>query len=153
MDEKTNDETARFRQDLGDLDYLADGLAPAVKGLVERVVTEATAPIKAQAEHLSLRAAREETAGVMKAFGEQHPDWKDHEAAMFDLSQKLQPTGMSSPEYLETLYGLATRGERQARERETKGAEASRAASSRPEGRTPTFREAFQAAKRGERWD
>ncbi len=170
-----------FKEALGpELDYLADGLAPAIMKLVDRLtevnVTKATKPLRDQTESLTTRAALEATDVTMKAFGERHPDWKDHEAAMFGLSQQLQPKGMTEADYLDTLYALVTRENATEREatierratdkakatiaKMTKGAAgAETPGRATPEGQVrnrvperPTFHEAFEAAKRGEVW-
>jgi hypothetical protein len=171
-----------FKEALGpELEYLADGLAPAITKLVDRLTTtsvqKATEPLKKQTEGLLSKAAVEQTDTVMKAFGESHPDWKTHEDAMFELSQKLAPKGMTEIEYLDHLYKLVTADAKAAaREKDietqvaervkksiarmTKGAEdAETRTDATPERHvrstppeTPTFQEAFEAAKRGERW-
>jgi hypothetical protein len=98
-----------FRQQLGpELEYLADGLAPAIKGLVESLtkstVEEATKPLKAHTDQLLTKAAVEQTETVMKSFGDKRPDWKTHEPAMLALAQKIQPNGMTELEFLDHLY-------------------------------------------------
>lgn len=103
-----------FRQQLGpELEYLADGLAPAIKGLVESLtkstVEEATKPLKAHTDQLLTKAAVEQTETVMKSFGDKRPDWKTHEPAMLALAQKIQPNGMTELEFLDHLYVVATR--------------------------------------------
>ncbi len=112
---------AEFKDALGpELEYLADSLGPAITKVVERLtattVGKATEPLKKQTETLLSKAAQEQTDTVMKAFGEKHPDWKTHEAAMFELSQRLQPNGtMTELEYLDHLYAIATRETPEAR--------------------------------------
>ena len=170
-----------FRDKLGpDLAYLADGLAPAIKDLVDTLtktsVAEATAPLKAQQETLLTKAATEATDGIMKAFGERHPDWTTHEAAMSALAAKIQPNGMTEAAYLDHLYATVTRDAwEQSKEQQIaeavkkavakiqKGAESTetRTASTPdtqvtkgpPAGRAATFQEAAAAAMRGEKWD
>jgi hypothetical protein len=167
-----------FKEALGpELEYLADGLAPAITKLVERLTTKATEPLKKQTEGLLSKAAGDQTEIVMKAFGESHPDWKTHEDAMFELSQKLAPKGMTEIEYLDHLYKLATADAKAAaREKDIESQVAERVKKSiarmnkgaadtdtrtdaTPERHvrpatpeTPTFQEAYEAAKRGERW-
>lgn len=172
-----------FKASLGpDLEYLADGLAPAITKLVERLtqstVEKTVAPLKKQQAAILNRDATAQSELVMESFGKDHPDWKDHEPAMLKLSQKLQPNGMSEVEYLGHLYKLVTHDSReQARdtdiekkvaervkatvEKMTKGAASSETRTDdtpdsqvrkRPTG-SPTFAEAHAAAKRGERWE
>lgn len=171
-----------FKEALGpELEYLADGLAPAITKLVERLtastVDKATEPLKAQTKGLLDRAAVEQTETVLQAFGKTHPDWQEHEDAMFALSQKLSPNGMSEVEYLGHLYKLVTadaQASAHAKELETKVAAGVKAAIAKmtkgaettetrqdatPERQvrsqppsTPTIHEAYEAAKRGEVW-
>ena len=168
-----------FRTALGpELEYLADGLAPAITKLVERLtattVEKATAPQRQQLEQLTGRAAVEQTDVVMKAFEGRHPDWKTHEPELLALSQKLSPKGMTEGEYLDHLYTIVTanalpaaidtkvaEGVKKALKRMADGAETTETRTrSTPERavriappENPTFHEAYQAAKRGERWE
>ena len=168
-----------FRTELGpELEYLADGLAPAIKSLVQKLtattVEEATKPLKAQQNTLLTKAAEEATETVMTTFGTKHPDWKDHEPAMLALAAKIEPKGMSEGEFLEHLYNVVTRDTWE-KDRDTKIAEATKTALAKmrkgaattdthqpatPESQvrrapseTPSFAEAYEAAKRGERWE
>lgn len=171
-----------FKESLGpELEYLADGLAPAITKLVERLtksaVEQETQPIKEQTRGLLGKAAVEATASVMKTFGEQHPDWEQHEPAMLELSQKLSPKGMTEIEYLSHLYTLVTAETPEAREKAIdakaaakakatiekmrKGAETTETrADATPEREVrnrrpalPTFEESYEAAKQGIRWE
>lgn len=168
-----------FRAQLGpELEYLADSLAPAIKGLVQKLtqttVEEATKPLKAQQETLLTKAANEATESVMATFGTAHPDWKDHEPAMMALAAKIEPKGMTEVEFLEHLYQVATRDAWE-KDKDTQIANATKTALAKmqkgaaatetrqaatPESQirrappeTPTFQDAFEAAKRGERWE
>lgn len=168
-----------FRTTLGpELEYLADGLAPAIKGLVEKLtkttVTEATKGLKAQQDTLLTKAATDATDAVMTTFGTTHPDWKDHEPAMMALAAKIEPKGMTEVEFLEHLYQVATRDAWE-KDKDTKIGEAVKTTlakmqkgaattethqASTPESQvrkappeTPSFSEAYEAAKRGERWE
>jgi hypothetical protein len=171
-----------FKESLGpELEYLADGLAPAITKLVERLtksaVEQETQPIKEQTRGLLGKAAVEATEAVMKTFGEKHPDWEQHEPAMLELSQKLSPKGMTEIEYLTHLYTIVTAETPEARdkaidakaaakakatiEKMKRGAETTETrADATPErevrGRRPdlpSFEDAYAAAKRGERWE
>lgn len=154
-DEDSVDAIEAFRTELGpDLDYLADDLAPAVirlaSGIVASRVGDAVRPFVAQSQALTAREQENETATTMRAFEEQHADWKDHEPAMLKLAERIRPSGMTENEYLDHLYETVTR---QARTAESH-ASAHRAASRpRPPSAVPTFEEAAEAAKRGERWE
>lgn len=186
--ETTVDEVlGEFKEALGpDLEYLADGLAPAITKLVERLaaqtVDKATAPLKNGQKVLLDKVASEQTDAVMATLEKTHPDWKDHEDAMFALSQKFQlvPGQMTEIEYLETLYDLATRdaragaskkatekeiadGVKKALKRMEEGATNTdtktrhtpdgQVTTGPPNGRAPSFAESYAAAKRGERWE
>lgn len=170
-----------FKDALGpELEYLADGLAPAITKLVDRLtaaqVAKAVDPLKKGTEQLLTKAATEQTETIMKGFGEAHPDWKDHEDAMLALAQKLSPNGMTEGEYLEHIYALVTR-DTSAKAIDAKVAEGVKKAIAKmeqgarntdgrdretpdgkvttgpPAGRAPEFSEAYAAAKRGERWE
>lgn len=161
-----------FKQKLGpELEYLADSLAPAitelVKTLTQQTVTEATAPLKAAEQARLQQQAVEQTQATMSAFEQAHPDWKQHEPAMLKLAQQLQPNGLSETEYLEQLYRLVTFDTQVAEATKKKIAAVNEAAKkAEPRAQTTadtnvrrtapkaaTFHDAFEAAKRGERWD
>ena len=100
VDDVTTDVVETFREQLGpELEYLADGLAPAVTGLVGRAVEHAIDERARKAEQT--KAAEAATTAVMTTFGERHPDWQAHEPAMLALAQKVQPQqGMTETEWL-----------------------------------------------------
>lgn len=168
-----------FRETLGpELEYLADGLAPAITKLVEKLtaktVQAATKPLEEAQKTLLNKAANEATETVMSTFGTKHPDWKDHEPAMMALAGKIEPKGMTEIEFLEHLYQVATRDAWE-KDKDTQVAEATKKALAKiakgaattethqvatPESQvrkappeTPSFSEAYEAAKRGERWE
>jgi hypothetical protein len=79
-----------FRNELGpELEYLADGLAPAVTGLVGLTIERALDVREHRAQQA--KAAEATTTAVMTAFGDKHPDWKEHEPAMMQLAARLDP--------------------------------------------------------------
>jgi hypothetical protein len=150
--------------------FLGEELGPAFKAMAENIATAVIAkhvgPLKAQADTLVERAATEQTTATMQAFGKAHPDWQTHEPAMMALAGKLSPTGMTELEYLDTLYYLATKetatatAASKAVERMVEAAtKAEPKTESTPEARVrraprnPTIEEAFEAAKRGERFE
>jgi hypothetical protein len=157
-------------------------LVPAIKALVDRLTKQTVAaevePLKAQAKVTQTKAAQEATNAVMKTFDETHPGWKDVEDQMTALGAKIQPNGMDELEYLDMLYQHVTRdGQDQSREqtiekevaarlkkavaRLNEGAEdAETPTRSTPDRQVKTapppnagFRDAYAAAKRGERWE
>jgi hypothetical protein len=168
-----DDVIAQFRTALGpELDFLADKLAPAIRSLAENVaksvVGSTVAPLKTAQESLLNKAAQEQRDTVLKSFGEKHPDWKTHEPKMLDIAAKVKPAeGMEPSEYMDILYTLATKDLATAEttkkvvERMTKAAKADEGKSNplptaqvaivRPAN--PSVRDAFEAAKRGERWE
>jgi hypothetical protein len=164
-----------------DLDYLADPVAKAITSIVEKLlpptIATATEPIRSSQEALLDRVATEQTDAVMSAFEKAHPDYKTHEDAMMALSERMPPgKGMTEGEYLESLYTLVTHQstvaateadvERRVAERvkkalgkitttaattEAPSAPVAESHIARRTAQPPTFREAYEAAKRGER--
>lgn len=122
VEDKSDELLAEFRKDLGpDLDYLADGLMPAVKKMVERLagatVTKEVKPLKDRAEKADEREAIAANEQLFTEFSKLEPNWKDHEDKMFELSQKLGPSkGMKPLEYLKALHRLAIDEDPAARE-------------------------------------
>lgn len=171
VEQVVDDTVTTFRKALGpELDFLADRLAPAVEQLATRLVTQTlethVGPLAAQQEVLVTRAAKEHTDAILGTFSAAHPDWHQHEAKMVELGSKLHPSGMDEGEFLELLYHMATKetavatGVKKALDRMKAGATTDTA---RTDGqadtrvrltppRNPTIREAFEAAKRGDRW-
>jgi hypothetical protein len=170
-----------LRGELGEeYDYLVDPLSRALSKVADKLVTQRvdaqTKPIKAQQEVIINRAATEETKAVMAGFDAKHPDWKEHEDAMFEIAQTLSPKGLTEIEYLERCYQLATRDawekNRDANvanevkkavakiqkgaastETQTRSTPESQVRIGPPAGRVPDFQDAYEAAKRGERWE
>jgi hypothetical protein len=149
----TNDVVETFRNELGpELEYLADGLAPAVTGLVGHAVEHAL-DVREHALQQA-KAAEAATTAVMTAFTEKRPDWKEHESAMLALAQKLDPKGMSDVEYLDHLYRAVTHASWQ-KERDAEAAKTARTddATDVADRTAPrSFAECFAAARRGERF-
>ena len=95
---------------------LADRLAPAILEAAKAVVADTTKPLQTRQEELVRESALRESTAVLDAFGKTHPDWKQHEPRMLDLSKGLQPgvdaqgkPTMSEAQYLDHLYTLATK--------------------------------------------
>lgn len=150
----------------GDLpDRLAPALAPLTQKIAEQAIAQALKPIKDDQEKLIKDSAEREMQAQMSAFEKKHPDFKQHESRMVELSQRFLPAqGVSEQEYLEQLYFLAARDSLVSAEVQraiakigksaegASGAPASVAASkvvTRPSGPI-TIAEAYAAAKRGE---
>lgn len=58
-------------------------------------------------------AAREQTEMALGEFTKLHPDWRQHEARMTQLSQTVRPApNMTDTEYLTVLYNSARREQR-----------------------------------------
>lgn len=164
-----------------DMDKWSEAHAEWSKGEVARLVSEAIQPLKVGQQTILEKHAAESTETVMKALTAAHPDWTEHEPAMLALSLKLAPAqGMTENEYLEHLYTIVTApkavaaavkdvdakvaaGVKAALAKMEKGAASTDTKTGRtpedqvtagpPNGRAPTFSEAFAAAKRGERWN
>ena len=152
-----------------DLDFLKPYFDAYGKQIIETVRRE-IAPIKETTEHIISEAAAAETQGTLDAFTAKYPEWQKHETQMLELGQKFIPAKgkMTDFEYMEHLYSLATADMRKAEQTKAvisqinKSVGAAETAtpgmSSRnvehtlpPEGKRG-IREAFEAAKRGERW-
>jgi hypothetical protein len=103
-----------FKQSLGpDLNFLADGLGPAIESVVQHVVRETLArevgPLKQQVESFTNKLATDESNRSFDAFAKAHPDWQQHEPAMMTLSSKIKPVGMTPNEFASLLYDTVTR--------------------------------------------
>lgn len=105
----------RVRAALGsELDFLAEPLARVISDALKTEVGQAIEPLKSAHKALEDKAALEQRDSVLKAFDAKHPDWKQHEAAMTKLMARIKPgDGVAPGEYLETLYELATKDQRE----------------------------------------
>jgi hypothetical protein len=156
------------RTSLGpEYDDLADRLGPAIKQVAEMVVTAAAKPIVDRQDELVRESAARESAAVLEAFGKKHPDWKKHEPQMVEIAKRYQvQPGVKEGQYLEDLYYLATRDQsvgeavKRTLSRMTDSAHAAAKDASAgvsankvsPTAPGPvSFREAWAAAKRGQR--
>lgn len=86
----------------------AQRLAPILKAVAKQAIEEEVKPLRQHQEYVTAEFAREQTAQVMKAFSEKHPEWEKHEPKMLEIAKGLQPNGMDEGTYLETLWKLAT---------------------------------------------
>ena len=150
---------------------LASGLAKIFEegalDVAKSAVNAEVKPIKDHQEAALAEAAKTSTESDLKAMDIRHPDWKQHEPKMLEIGRKWTPSAeITSEEYLDTLYALATRDlteteqTRKVVERINKSvarAEPPDAAvntnnvtPARP--KHPTLDEAFEAAKRGVVW-
>jgi hypothetical protein len=145
----------------------AEALAPVFRELATQAATSATEPIRKQNEQIVSESAQRESAAVIESFGKKYPDWKTHEPKMVELSQKIQPAeGMDPLEWMEHLYTLAAkdslidRGIASALDKMKTSAQSGGASrtvaghhvAERP-GKLPSFAEAYEAAKRGSRFE
>jgi hypothetical protein len=136
-------------------------------------------PLRKQNDQTINQIADKDTAVLMKRMAKRHKDWSEHEDEMLKLSQRLDPKGMEMEEYLEHLYATVTRKKWDANKDENVRREAARRTkkklkrlgtvepgedrgrrSATPDTqirrrarRNASFQDAYQAAKRGERWD
>lgn len=155
-----------LKKDLGpELAWLADRLAPAIERIVERKI----GPTQQGLNEVVAQSAAAETNATMTAFGEKYKGWEKYEPKMLEIARRVQPTDgqMTDYEYMELLYTLARAGETEAEstkraiqringaaekaESSESGIPTSRVAPAAPSKR-PTFKQAFEAAKRGEVW-
>lgn len=179
-EEKTTEEIAQTADDriteqvkkhLGpEYEDLADRLAPAIKQVAMEVAKEIAAPLVQGQQEIIQDSALRESKAAIDAFAKANPDWKKHESAMVELSKRLPPgDGMDQQEYLGILYHLATRDAsegdtakrlagRMEKNARTVATEARRTTVadgnvSKTPARPPTFREAYEAAKEGRRFE
>lgn len=126
-------------------------------------------PIQESHQQMTNQAIETQTAATLKSFSTAHPGWEKHETKMLEIAQKIQPSGkMPEFEYLETLYNLATANQTNAErtkkvvDKINKSAAAAETVGSGvsekqvvhalPSPDKRGIREAYEAAKRGERW-
>ena len=161
--------TDELREHLGDdLGFLADKLAPAMEKLIQRgveqMMTKEIEPLKQQQHEQAVRAAESQTEAMMEAFTAKHSDWKQHEKEMVALGKKMVPgEGMDDMEYMESLYYLATKDVSEAEKAKKLATRMQESAAKSEESgsgvsgdkvavsptKLPSFREAFEHAKRG----
>lgn len=160
------------------LDEIADELTPIIREIAEGAAGKANEPIRAHQEQLIEESAKREADATLDGFGKTHPDWKpgnDVDKAMARIAGQFEikrdpKTGkalMSDTEYLDAVYFLATKdaqiakAAQEAIDRMTTSAQAAERTTSSVAGdkvsKTPPkgakFDDAYQAAKRGERWE
>ncbi|HYE85952.1 MAG TPA: hypothetical protein VEA16_06335 [Vicinamibacterales bacterium] len=176
-----DDAVAALKGALADagLDDLAEKLAPAIRKIAEAAAGKATEPIRTHQEQLIEESAAREADATLSSFGEKHPDWKpgnEVDKAMAKLAAQVDikrdpKTGkalMSDMEYLETLHFLATRDQQIAKGVKEHLDRMTTSAAAAADGKASTvagdkvtkgppknagFNDAYQAAKRGERWE
>lgn len=168
--------TAQMQTELRELlgpeqEALADGLTKifdrALRSATQSAVKAEVEPLKQRDQERALEEITTTTETEMKAFGDKHKDWKQHEPKMLEIGKKLLPAeGMTTADYLETLYYLATKDQSEAEqvnkvvERINKAASSAepqesavnttRVTPARP--KRPTLEEAFEAAEKGIAW-
>lgn len=158
-----------------ELDFLAGPLQQVIEAAVQpaiaKAVAEAISPVETRTKELLTRAATEQRDQVLRAFADKHPDYTTHEKAMSTLMDQLPPGKAIAPlDYLEHIYALATRTRAEG-DTVKKIVTRMTAAAHGDEGRsTPApnqavterapdtndrdfVRKAFDAAKRGVRWE
>ena len=153
-----------------ELQFLAPVLEQFGNRLLEKVKAD-IAPIRTTQEEQIAATVAAETDAEVKAFSAdpRFKDWKQHEAKMLDIGKKFTPSnGMTTFEYMETLYTLATANRKKADvvkdtvEKINKSAAASESVTpgvqnkvvehALPPPEKRGMRDAWEAAKRGERW-
>jgi hypothetical protein len=161
--------TGAIRQSLGD-DYgdLADKIGLGVHEALKLAIPELTKDTNARIDEVVNSSALRESEVTLEAFTKKNPDWKNFEAEMTALAEKLPPgKGVTEMEYLDFLYTLASRdgkagdGVKKVIKKMQKSASSSNNDGttvgadkvSKAPGRPPTFAEAAAAARRGERFE
>lgn len=148
---------------------LADKIGKGVHEALKLAVPELTKPLKESTDQIIQDSALREANAELEAFTKKHPDWQKHEEAMQAIAAEMPPgKGMTTQKYLENLYFLATRdaqtgeGVKKVITKMQKSAKASEGGSTtitddkvtrNPSGKTPTFQEAYQAARAGKTLD
>ena len=164
-----------LRQALGpEGEILADRLASALENMArpvaQNLVKNEVEPIKQQQEQMTAEALAAEAQADLEAFSTKRPDWKEYESKMVEIGQRFQPavgSNMTSEEYMETLYILATKDKSDAKTTSEVVSRLNKAVKSASQAtaevkannvsptapKKPSFQEAWQAAKRGEKWE
>lgn len=175
VQEVADESVQQLREALGpEGTVLADRLAPVFENLARRiaqtVVKTEVDPIKEAQQRATAEAMAAEAESELEAFGKRHADWKEYESKIVELGKKFQPaqnSEMDTSEYLDMLYFLATKDRTdaattksvvdrlnksvRAAAQETAGVSQKVVTPAAP--KKPSFQEAWQAAKRGERWE
>ncbi len=126
--------------------------------------------LEERVDTMSAEAAAAETESTIAQFTAKYPDWKKHEARMLELGQEFIPAKpMSDYKYMEHLHTLATAKITEAEQvkKTVEKINKSVASAEPPQSGVPnhrvehhvptdpakrTLREAYEAAKRGEKW-
>jgi hypothetical protein len=147
---------------------VASQLGPILVNVARAIAQQEIAPFKEVGDHVLSTAAASEARATMQQMDAKYPGWRKHERAMQALTIKMPPADDANMlEYTENLYLLASRRAAEgpaARDLAARHAASARASEPRatgvPGGRVtqnppakPTFEQAFQAAKRGERFE
>lgn len=129
-------------------------------------------PVKQAHSAMAVEAAAAETKATIEAFNAKHPGWEKHESKMLELGQLFVPapgSKMTDGDYMEHLFKLATADLSEA-ERTKKVVDKMNRSANSSEDRTPgvskervvhaipppgkrSFKDAYDAAKRGELWE
>ncbi len=137
---------------------LANRLAPIVTEIAESVVKRSLEPVEA-------KARMNEWEQTEKYLSEKYPDWKKHEGRMEELGRKFLPGKgkISMREYAEHLYHLASGNGKAvqnavrkltaaaSKPAPEKGATDKQITRKMPE--TATSKDAFEAARKGIKWE
>jgi hypothetical protein len=156
------------------LGAVAPELVAVAQGIAEEIAGQKLKPIEEAAGRLTTESQQREAANIMQQFQARHPDWKQHESAMMELSKRYKPATdaqgrflVTEGQYLDDLYRLANY-ETNVRTEAQKQLDRMRQSAAATEPRTTTvtsdkvsqkaptgasFRAAYEAAKRGETWE
>jgi hypothetical protein len=154
-----------LREVLGD--ELADVLVPSIRNLAVKEAEKVVGPILEAERRRQVEQMESGVRSTLEEFSKRHPGWEKHEREMVALGEKLQKgPQMTNLEYMETLYKLAapsTAGET-AKKVVERMRKAARGADNPDSGVSdnhiapappglPTLDEAFEAAKKGIRFE
>ncbi len=100
---------------------LSTAIREAATEASQSLILKEVEPLKQQAMEERERTVTENVKQNLEAFGKDHPDWKQYEPKMVELSNKFQPSKDPTTgeyptwkEYMESLYVLATAGAKKA---------------------------------------
>lgn len=92
----------------GQLDDKSKPLAPVVAPIVTALLDTNLAPVRAYIQQQQEQAKAAEAQSALAEFEKAHPDWKTYEDKMVEVGAKIQPGSMSTREFLDALYTLAS---------------------------------------------
>lgn len=152
---------------------IPEELRPILEPVVKRIMAEVeakVAPLKEGVNQVVSENIAAQTEATLKTFSAKYPGWEKYEKAMIAEGQSFLPgPGMDDFKYMEKLYKLVTADVSEAEkakkvvekinksvessEQKRSGVSEERVAHALPPPDKRSFREAYEAAKRGEVWE